>query len=74
MAYVELVMLQLVTRIIANQYERPAFVGILTYAGIIYAVAGDWLIFGLTPLAVNMLACLVIVGLNINLVLPKLRS
>ena len=62
----------MMSKIVAFQNERPAFVSIILYLSIVYAFLGDILIFDEKPLLITTVGCIIILALNLNLVLGKL--
>ena len=59
---------------IASQNERPGFVTLITYVGLVYAFCGDIVLFGLTYSWMECACIAVIFGLNVGVVTYNLKS
>ena len=64
----------MMAKIITFQNERPAFVSIMTYVAIVYAFAGDIVVFDKIPYPLTVIGCIVILTLNISLYVRKFRE
>ena len=64
----------MMAKIITFQNERPAFVSIMTYVSIVYAFAGDIVVFDKVPYPLTVIGCVIILTLNITLYARKFRE
>ena len=60
-------------KITAYQYERPGFVTLLAYIGLIYAFIGDVFIFHENFAIAELFGILIVLALNLSLVFSKLQ-
>lgn len=59
---------------IAMQNERPGFVTLVGYVGLVYAFIGDIMVFGEQFTWVELVSALVILSLNITVVAYNLKN
>ena len=65
--------LALTFQTIAMQNERPGFVTLVSYVGLVYAFIGDVLLFNVVFNGIELLCACVILALNVAVVICNLK-